>query len=82
MLQDFKNQSNCPRVKFSSKMKAYNICFSYSGQKLAELYEELQTTDTAQHLVTHFEAALSSLLLDVKKLHEDNKRMEEVFARY
>jgi hypothetical protein len=58
------------------------ICFFYSGQKLAELYEELQTTDTAQHLVTHFEAALSSLLLDVKKLHEDNKRMEEMFARY
>jgi hypothetical protein len=69
-------------------MQAYSlvmstcIWFFYSGQKLADLYEELQTTDTAQHLVTHFEAALSSLLLDVKNLHEDNKRMEEMFARY
>jgi hypothetical protein len=56
--------------------------FSYSGQKLAELYEELRTTDTAQHLVAHFEGALGSLLEDVKKLYEDNKKMEEMFARY
>jgi hypothetical protein len=56
--------------------------FSYSGQKLAELYEELKTTDSAQHLVTHFEGALGSLLQDVKKLYEDNKKMEEMFARY
>ncbi|PSN52026.1 hypothetical protein C0J52_04538 [Blattella germanica] len=52
-----------------------------SGPKLAELYEELQTTDTAQHLVTHFEGALSSLLQDVKKLYEDNKKMEEMFTK-
>jgi hypothetical protein len=56
--------------------------FSYSGQKLAKLYEELQSVDTAQHLVTHFEGAFSSLLQDVKKLYEDNKKMEEIFARY
>ncbi|KAJ9586007.1 hypothetical protein L9F63_020345, partial [Diploptera punctata] len=49
--------------------------------KLAELYEELQTTDTTQHLVTHFEGALSSLMDDIKKLHEENKKMEEMFTR-
>ncbi|XP_069693118.1 ras and EF-hand domain-containing protein-like isoform X2 [Periplaneta americana] len=52
-----------------------------SGPKLAELYEELQTADTTQHLVSHFEGALSSLLKDVKKLYEDNKKMEEMFIR-
>jgi hypothetical protein len=32
--------------------------------------------------VTQFEGAFSSLLQDVKRLHEDNKKMEEMFARY
>jgi hypothetical protein len=32
--------------------------------------------------VTHFEGAVSSLLQDVKKLYEDNKKMEEMFVRY
>jgi hypothetical protein len=58
------------------------IFFSYSGHKLAELYEELRTTDTAQHLVAHFEEALGSLLQEVKELYDDNKKMEEMFARY
>ncbi|XP_021930330.1 ras and EF-hand domain-containing protein-like isoform X2 [Zootermopsis nevadensis] len=52
-----------------------------SGEKLAKLYEELQTSDTPHHLVTHFEGAFSSLLQDVKKLYEDNMKMEEMFAR-
>jgi hypothetical protein len=62
-------------------MSIWIFC-SYSGQKLAELYDELRTTDTAQHLVAHFEGALGSLLQDVKKLYDDNKKMEEMFARY
>jgi hypothetical protein len=31
--------------------------------------------------VAHFEGALGNLLQDVKKLYEDNKKMEEMFAR-
>jgi 3'-phosphoadenosine 5'-phosphosulfate sulfotransferase len=70
--------------KCLESLSLLSICTysSYSGQKLAELYEELQTTDTTQHLVTHFEGAVSSLLQDVKKLYEDNKKMEDMFARY
>ncbi|XP_022190679.2 ras and EF-hand domain-containing protein homolog [Nilaparvata lugens] len=52
-----------------------------SGKKLANLYKELQTVDNCPQLVTHFEGALSSLVEDVKQLHEDNQKLEEMFKR-
>lgn len=59
-----------------------NTPFSfYSGQKLAELYEEIQTSEASSELVQHFEGAFSSLLQDVKKLHEDQKKMESMFTK-
>ncbi|XP_075218964.1 ras and EF-hand domain-containing protein-like isoform X3 [Lycorma delicatula] len=52
-----------------------------TGRKLADLYQELQTVDTCPQLVTHFEGVLSSLVEDVRKLHEDNQKLEEMFNR-
>ncbi|KAI5699398.1 ras and EF-hand domain-containing protein-like isoform X1 [Diaphorina citri] len=52
-----------------------------SGKKLADLYHELRTSSNCPEIVTHFEGALSSLLDDVKRLHEDNEKLEEMFNR-
>nr|CAD7261727.1 unnamed protein product [Timema shepardi] len=57
------------------------VLFDFSGQKLVELYEELQTVNSSPHLVTQFEGALTSLLHDVKNLHEEKKKLEDMFTR-
>ncbi|XP_066995628.2 ras and EF-hand domain-containing protein homolog [Anabrus simplex] len=58
-----------------------NRFLNTSAPKLADLYEELQASETCPELVQHFEGAFSSLMQDVKKLHEENKNLEEMFTR-
>uniref|UniRef100_A0A8D8SIK4 Ras and EF-hand domain-containing protein n=1 Tax=Cacopsylla melanoneura TaxID=428564 RepID=A0A8D8SIK4_9HEMI len=58
-----------------------NKFLNTSGKKLADLYHELRTSSNCPEIVTHFEGALSSLLDDVKRLHEDNEKLEEMFNR-
>ena len=48
-----------------------------SGDKLAYLYEELQTNEASQHLIPHFEEVMSALITDVKKIDESKRKMEE-----
>ena len=49
----------------------------FSGDKLAYLYEELQTNEASQHLIPHFEEVMSALITDVKKIDESKRKMEE-----
>ena len=51
--------------------------FIFSGDKLAYLYEELQTNEASQHLIPHFEEVMSALITDVKKIDESKRKMEE-----
>ena len=51
--------------------------FNFSGDKLAYLYEELQTNEASQHLIPHFEEVMSALITDVKKIDESKRKMEE-----
>jgi hypothetical protein len=53
----------------------------FSGKKLADLYMEIQNCSPSADLITHFEGALSSLMQDVKRLHEDNEKLEIMFNR-
>lgn len=53
-----------------------------SGKKLADLYMEIQNCSPSSELITQFEGALSSLMEDVKRLHEDNEKLENMFNRY
>ncbi|XP_060856793.1 ras and EF-hand domain-containing protein homolog [Metopolophium dirhodum] len=55
--------------------------FHTSGKKLADLYMEIQNCSPSSELITHFEGALSSLMEDVKRLHEDNEKLENMFNR-
>lgn len=63
----------------------YNIndysLYIFSGKKLADLYMEIQNCSPSPELITHFEGALSSLMKDVKRLHEDNEKLEDMFNR-
>lgn len=43
---------------------------------------EIQNCSPSSELITHFEGALSSLMEDVKRLHEDNEKLEDMFNRY
>lgn len=52
-----------------------------SGDKIFTLYEELQTSEVPPHLLDHFEALISALVVDVKNIDQNNKLMEERFAR-
>ncbi|XP_049954714.1 ras and EF-hand domain-containing protein-like [Schistocerca serialis cubense] len=52
-----------------------------SGQKLAELYEDLQTTSVSPDLIKRFDGAFTSLLQDVKKIQQERKKLEEMFSR-
>ena len=51
--------------------------YIFSGDKLAYLYEELQTNEASQHLIPHFEEVMSALITDVKKIDESKRKMEE-----
>lgn len=42
---------------------------------------EIQNCSPSPELITHFEGALSSLMQDVKRLHEDNEKLEDMFNR-
>lgn len=55
---------------------------SFSEKKLADLYMEIQNCSPSSELIAHFEGALSSLMEDVKRLHEDNEKLEDMFHRY
>nr|XP_018903401.1 PREDICTED: ras and EF-hand domain-containing protein homolog isoform X1 [Bemisia tabaci] len=52
-----------------------------SGKKLADLYEELQTANACPELLNQFEGALSSLIEDVKKLHDEKRELEDMFTK-
>lgn len=54
----------------------------YSGGKLADLYQELRSVEATPQLVSTFEGAISSLVDDIKTLHEENKKLEDMFNRY
>lgn len=43
---------------------------------------EIQNCSPSSELITQFEGALSSLMEDVKRLHEDNEKLENMFNRY
>ncbi|XP_050529016.1 ras and EF-hand domain-containing protein homolog isoform X2 [Daktulosphaira vitifoliae] len=55
--------------------------FQTSGKKLADLYLEIQNCSPSSDLITQFEGALSSLMEDVKRLHEDNEKLEDMFNK-
>ena len=46
-------------------------------------FSELQSSDTtaSPHLVKHFEEVMSALVADVKKLDQENRKMEEKIIR-
>ncbi|XP_054281061.1 ras and EF-hand domain-containing protein homolog isoform X2 [Macrosteles quadrilineatus] len=52
-----------------------------SGSKLADLYTELRSVEATPQLLATFEGAISSLIDDVKTLHEENKKLEDMFNR-
>jgi len=60
----------------------YLLAYIFSGKKLADLYMEIQNCSPSSELITQFEGALSSLMEDVKRLHEDNEKLENMFNRY
>jgi hypothetical protein len=45
------------------------------------LYEELQTSEVPPHLIDHFQDLISALVVDVKKIDEKNKMLEERFEK-
>ena len=48
-----------------------------------DLYNELQSSEAANpQLVKHFEDVMAALMTDVKKLDQENKKMEEKIIRY
>ena len=48
-----------------------------------DLYNELQSSEaTNPQLVKHFEDVMAALMTDVKKLDQENKKMEEKIIRY
>ncbi|XP_050426081.1 ras and EF-hand domain-containing protein homolog isoform X2 [Adelges cooleyi] len=55
--------------------------FQTSGKKLADLYLEIQNCSPTPELITQFEGALTSLMDDVKRLHDDNEKLEDMFNR-
>ena len=61
------------------------ICFTsvllLSGDKLVNLYKELQASESAPHLISHFEDVISALMSDVRKVDESKKKMEEKIKR-
>lgn len=52
-----------------------------SSDKIFTLYEELQASDTPQHLVSQFEDVISALMADVKNMETETKKMEEKMSR-
>ena len=47
-----------------------------------DLYSELQSSEAANpQLVKHFEDVMAALMTDVKKLDQENKKMEEKIIR-
>ena len=57
------------------------LLFNCSGDKLVHLYEELQTSEGSQHLVSHFEEVMAALMSDVKKIDDSKRKMEEKIKR-
>lgn len=49
---------------------------------MADLYQELRSVEATPQLVSTFEGAISSLVDDIKTLHEENKKLEDMFNRY
>ena len=64
-------------ISFVSLHINTTFLFIFSGDKLAYLYEELQTNEASQHLIPHFEEVMSALITDVKKIDESKRKMEE-----
>ncbi len=56
----------------------FTIC---SSDKIFTLYEELQTSDAPPHLVNQYEEVISALVMDVKKMEAETKKMEEKMAK-
>lgn len=52
-----------------------------SAKKLAQLYNDLQTSGSSPQLLTKFDGALCSLLQDVKRLYDDNQKLELMFNK-
>lgn len=45
------------------------------------MYEELQSSEANPQLVSQFEDLISSIVSDVKKIEDNNRRMEERIMR-
>ncbi|XP_046682637.1 ras and EF-hand domain-containing protein homolog [Homalodisca vitripennis] len=52
-----------------------------SGSKLADLYQELRTVEGTPQLLVTFEGAISSLIDDIKVLHEENRKLEDMLNK-
>ena len=52
-----------------------------SGDKIFSLYEELQTSEVPPHLMDQFQELISALVVDVKKIEQNNKMLEERFEK-